>query len=146
MTKYREDMIKIVAECPGMFSDHPGITPKVLPLRASPTCLREKEMAMEGCVVGLLGERKRHPNISQVRADPTFLCKRGLSATSRWTVRFYNFGHNTQLELPLEQSFSTRADCPRTLGGPSALCLVGIPPSYPKLSDCTDDPRTICSP
>ena len=38
---------------------------------------------------------------------------------------------------------STQADCPRTLGGPSTLCSVGTPPVYPKLTGCTDDPRTV---
>ena len=53
LMKYREDMMKIVAECLGMCSDRPGITPNTLDLEVSPTCLRERELWLldEVCAV-----------------------------------------------------------------------------------------------
>ena len=42
--KYREDMMEDAAECPGMRSDRPGITPNDLVLESSSLVLeREKE-------------------------------------------------------------------------------------------------------
>ena len=40
--------MKIVAECPGMCSDRPGIMLNTLDLEVSPTCLREKEREFLG--------------------------------------------------------------------------------------------------
>ena len=57
-----------------------------------------------------------------------------------------NFNMSPELKPPLVDSFSTLADCPRTLSGPSALCSVGTPPVYSKLTGCTDDPRTVRGP
>ena len=54
-----------------------------------------------------------------------------------------NFNMSPELKPPLVDSFLTLADCPRTLSRPSALCSVGTPPVYPKLTGCTDDPRTV---
>ena len=53
MTKYREDMIKIVAECPGMCSDRPGTMTKVLPLEIFFHVLEKRELWLldEVCVV-----------------------------------------------------------------------------------------------
>jgi len=52
----REDMVKNVAECPGMCSDHPGITPKVLPLESF-THVLERERDGNGGVFGRFGGR-----------------------------------------------------------------------------------------
>jgi hypothetical protein len=42
-SKYREDMMKNLDNSPGMCSDCPRITPKILDLEVFPTCLIEKE-------------------------------------------------------------------------------------------------------
>ena len=45
---------------PGMFSDHPGTTPKSLDLVVSPTCLREREReSLLEVWCGLVGEKER---------------------------------------------------------------------------------------
>ena len=72
---------------PGMFSDRPGITPKILDLVVSPTCLREKERELFDYVCGLVEESERNNQYKSSLADPTFLSIRGLSAIYRRTVR-----------------------------------------------------------
>jgi hypothetical protein len=42
-SKYREDMMKNLDNSPGMCSDCPRITPKILDLEVFPMCLIEKE-------------------------------------------------------------------------------------------------------
>jgi hypothetical protein len=84
--------------------------------------LREKERERELLRVWgwFGGEWKRLGHIIPRVAGPTILRRRGLSATSRRTVRLYNFWHITRLKLPLEQPFSTWADHPRDSSGLSA--------------------------
>ena len=72
---------------PGMFSDRPGISPKILNLVVSPTCLREKERDLLMFVCGLVEGCERDIQYKSSLADPTFLSSRGLSAISRRTVR-----------------------------------------------------------
>ena len=83
--------MKIVAECLGMCSDRPGITPNTLDLEVSPTCLRETGRELLGGLGRVGGRRKGLGHISPRVAGPTILRRRGLSATSRQTVRLYNF-------------------------------------------------------
>ena len=71
---------------PGLFSDHPGTTPKSLDLVVSPTCLREKERELFDYVCGLVGHCERDTPYKSSLADPTFLSIRGLSAESWRTV------------------------------------------------------------
>jgi len=61
--KYREDMMKIVAECPVMLSDRPETTPKSLDLEVSPTCLREKGRELLAICVRFGGEEERNTPI-----------------------------------------------------------------------------------
>ena len=59
MTKYRENILKNVTECPGMCSDRPGITPNDLDLERSPHVLeRERGMEKGVDVVGFGGTKK----------------------------------------------------------------------------------------
>ena len=85
--KYREDMMKIVAECSEKCSDRPGITPKVLDLDVSPTCLRQKERELLDVCGQFGGEGKGLGHISPRVAGPTILRWREPSAISRRTVR-----------------------------------------------------------
>ena len=61
--KYREDMMENVEKSPGMCSDRPGTTPKILDLEVSPTCLREKERELLEVWCGLVGEKERDTSI-----------------------------------------------------------------------------------
>ena len=63
----------------GMFSDRPETTPKSLDLVVSPTCLREKERALD-VVCGLVEGSERDIQYKSSLADPTILSSRGLSA------------------------------------------------------------------
>ena len=75
-------------------------------------------------------------------ADPTFLRRRRPSATSRRTVRLYNFCHNTASGTILLNT----GGLSRTFGGPFVLCSEDIPPVYPKPTGCIDDLRTVRGP
>ena len=83
--------MEIVEKSPEKCSDRPGIMPNTLDLEVSPTCLREKERELLMVSVRFGGRRKRLGHISPRVAGPTILRRRGLSATSRQTVRLYNF-------------------------------------------------------
>ena len=134
--------MKIVAECLGMCSDRPGITPNTLDLEVSPTCWRETGRELLGGLGRVGGRRKGLGHISPRVAGPTILRRRGPSATSRRTVRLYNFGHNTASGTILLNT----GGLSRTFGGPSVLCSEDIPPVYPKPTGCTDDLRTVRGP
>ena len=72
---------------PGMRSDHPGITLKVLPLESFFHVLeRESDGFWMGCV-WFGGREKRIAHYKSSLADPTILSSRGLSAVSWRTVR-----------------------------------------------------------
>ena len=66
---------------PGMCSDRPGTTPKILDLEVSPTCLREKERELLEVVVRFGGEKERDIYYKSSLADPTILSSHGLSAS-----------------------------------------------------------------
>ena len=84
-------MMKGCKKSPGMHSDRPRSTPKSLDLVVSPTCVREKKRELLWVWSRFGGRRKRLGNISPRVAGPTTLRRRGQSATSRRTVRLYNF-------------------------------------------------------
>ena len=130
---------------PGIRSDRPGITLNNLNLDVSATCLREKERERELLRVWgwFGGEWKRPGHISPRVTGPTILHRRGLFATSRRTVRLYNFWLSFPLKLPLVKFFSTQADHPRTLGGPSALCSVNTSLVYSKLTGAFGRPFAV---
>ena len=71
---------------PGMFSDYPGTTPKILDLVVSLTCLRDKERELLD-VCGLVEGSERDIQYKSSLAGPTFLSSRGQSAVTWRTVR-----------------------------------------------------------
>ena len=79
-------MMKIVAECPVMLSNHPGIMTNVLPLESFLHVL-EKKRWLWMVLARFGGRRKRLDHITPWVAGPTILHRRGPSATSRRTVR-----------------------------------------------------------
>ena len=74
-----------------MCSDRPGTTTNVLPLAGSSHMLQRERRELLGGYGRFGGRRKRLGNISPRVAGPTTLRRRGQSATSRRTVRLYNF-------------------------------------------------------
>ena len=99
--------MKIVAECPGMCSDRPGITLNTLDLEVSPTCLREKERELLDEVCGLVGVTGTHI-ISQIWPTPLLCagadCPRYPGGPSASEI----FDTDTRLELPLVNSSQHR--------------------------------------
>jgi hypothetical protein len=73
---------------PGMCSDCPRITPKILNLEVFPTCLREKERESfwRECL-GLVRGEKEIAQYKPSLVGPIFLSSGGPSATSMRTVR-----------------------------------------------------------
>ena len=78
--------MKIIAECPVMLSDRPGIMTNVLPLDSFLHML-EKKRWLWMVLARFGGRRKRLDHITPRVAGPTILRRRGPSATSRRTVR-----------------------------------------------------------
>ena len=65
--------MKIVAECPGMCSDRPGITPKVLPLESFFHVLERESDGFWMVCVRFGGREKGITHYKSSLADPTFL-------------------------------------------------------------------------
>ena len=99
--KYREDMMENHEKGPRMRSDRLRITTNTLDLEVSTTCSREKERELLDVCGRFGGEEKGFGHISPRVAGPTILRRRRPSATSRRTVRLYNFRLTFPLKLPL---------------------------------------------
>jgi len=103
----------------GMCSDRPGTTPKSLDLVVSPTCLRERESFWR-FGAGWWGKEKGTSYISQ--AARLHLSVQARTArdihADRPLMKFLTHPTGTSSG----KFFPTKADCPRTYGGPSAPC------------------------